>query len=794
MGNAGNECVSILQRYQRAAQWTPQRIAAQTPGLAVKGYWLGEDSYFFLAERFDPSLGRILSAPSVARPSTGSVKEVIPLELLARLISEYSDKDVGLQELSTADFDMPDGDTLAVSSGPMDYLIDCRSQRVSRASQSSAARLLYSPDGNLECFVRGCDLWVRERATGKERQLTHDGLPQNSYGQRPETGGLAISYRKAPWPVGLWSPDSKWFLTHRIDERPLSDHALIEYAPAGGGAPVLHRFKCATPLDSTLAVATFVGIHIPSGRLSVFGQFPTPVVEPFSPLSRFAWFGSDNSAWYLRFDRYFKQVELIQLDLASATGRVALSETASAGYLDLRLDGPGTMSVRTLAQSREIIWFSERDGWGHLYLHDALTGRLKNRITQGEWVVADVIHVDEESRTLLFLAAGIDSTPDPARRSLCSVLLDGTGFKVLLTHDGDVTVARTEPCGISQNRPFRAPRAQAGVSPDGAFCVARFSSIDRGNRTEIVDLRSGGSLTVASVEPPPGDMPARAFSALAADGATRIHGAIFFPSDFDSSKRYPLIDYIYPGPWVSWRPQDFRIKSAQARTLAELGFVTMILDTRGMPVGSRALHQAGYGNLVEPQLADHAAAVRQLCGEFPFIDREHVGAIGQSAGGRATVQALFDYGEIYKVGVAVCGAYDSTYLMAQPSDKYRGPGSREIWDAQASGASAGKLKGKLLLIAGDMDEAVFMSQTLRLADALIKADKDFDLLIVPNEGHNLLQTSSYVQQRVWDYFVRHLSHQEPPADFRLRFEPHETARFVEGFSREVCGGTSVLSF
>lgn len=793
MGLAGNESETVAQRYQRAAQWTPQRIAAQTPGLAVKGYWLREDCYFFLAERFDPSLGRILSTPSIARPSTGSVNEVISLQGLARLIAEHSDKDVGLQDLSTADFDMRDEDTLAVSIGPMDYLVDCRSQRVICASQSSAVRLLYSPDGNLASFVRDYDLWVKERTTGKERQLTHDGLPQNSYGQRPETAGLAVSYRKGPWPVGLWSPDSQWFLTHRIDERPLSDHALIEYAPAGGGAPVLHRFKCATPLDSTLAVATFVGIHIPSGRLSVFGQFPTPVVEPFSPLSRFAWFDADN-AWYLRFDRYFKRVELIQLDLTSATGRVALSETAPTGYLDLRLDGPGTMSVRTLARSREIIWFSERDGWGHLYLYDALTGRLKNRITHGEWVVADILHVDEQRRTLLFLAAGIDPTVDPARRSLCSVSLDGSGFKVLLTHDGDVTVARTEPCGISQDRPFRASRAQAGVSPDGAFCVARVSSIDRGNRTEIVSLCGGGDLAIASALPPPGDMPARAFSALAADGATRIHGVLFFPSDFDSSKRYPLIDYIYPGPWIPWRPQDFRMKSAQARTLAELGFVTMILDTRGMPVGSRALHQVGYGNLVEPQLADHAAAVRHLCSESPFIDGDRVGAIGQSAGGRATVQALFDYGEIYKVGVAVCGAYDSTFLMAQPSDKYRGPGSRETWDTQASGASAGKLKGKLLLIAGDMDEAVFMSQTLRLADALIKADKDFDLLIVPNEGHNLLQTNSYVQRRVWDYFVRHLIHQEPPADFKLRFEPHETARFVEGFSREVCGGTSVLPF
>jgi dipeptidyl aminopeptidase/acylaminoacyl peptidase len=449
-----------------------------------------------------------------------------------------------------------------------------------------------------------------------------------------------------------------------------------------------------------------------------------------------------------------------------------LKEEVAAGHIELHPILSAAPNVCTLARSNEIIWYSERDGWGHLYLYDATTGALLNRITRGEWLVREIVHVDEVERRILFTACGVNPQADPVHRSLCSIRFDGSEFKVVLSHDGDLFVPRTQPS--AQDSALRARVGQSGVSPGGRFCAVRYMSVPRGNRTEIVDLRTRRALTIGSALPLPREVVPLAFTALAADGVTRLHGVLFFPSDFDSTQRYPLIDCIYPGPQVTQQPQSFRSAwEAHARALAELGFITLMLDTRGMPFRSRAIHQSGYGELLEPQLADHAAVVRELCKRHAYLDGDRVGMFGQSGGGAATARALFDYGDLFKVGVSVCGNHDSTLNIATWSDKYRGPPDPARWAQQGNGAVAHKLNGKLLLISGDMDENVHVSQTLALADALIRANRDFDLLIVPNEGHQVLTSSPYAMRRMWDYFVRHLLHATPPENFEIRFQPHE---------------------
>jgi len=313
----------------------------------------------------------------------------------------------------------------------------------------------------------------------------------------------------------------------------------------------------------------------------------------------------------------------------------------------------------------------------------------------------------------------------------------------------------------------------------------RYTSLDKGNRTEILEIGTPNTLSVAALTPTSGEPTARAFTATAADGSTRLYGAMILPPDFDEHRSYPLIDYLYPGPQVAHRPQAFgSMHLAQAHVLAELGFIVVMFDTRGVPLRSRELHQRGYGSLLEPQLADHAAVVRELCTRHPFIDADRVGVLGASAGGAASARALFDYGDLFKVGVSVCGCHDPDTYCAPWSEKYRGPDASNLID-KPNTQLAHQLRGKLLLIHGDLDENVPVSQTLALADALIHASKDFDLLIVPNEGHGVLLTSGYAQRRVWDYFVCHLLGQTPPPDFELHFDSHEIARCLERFSLEL---------
>jgi dipeptidyl aminopeptidase/acylaminoacyl peptidase len=779
-----NNVDALSQRYARAVQLTAPKVATQTPGLAVEGYWLDENRFFFLAEKIESSLRRVVSIPSIAYCDAQRVEELMSLESLADVLTSTSGQLIDLATLSQAEFDMPDRDTLAVSVGSRDYLLDPRGRRLIAAQASMELPALYSPDGRYACFVKGYDLWLKDRNTGAERLLTADGEQYQRYGQQPESCTAAVSYRKRPAPMGLWSADSQWFLTHRIDERAVPDLPLVEHVPPAGGRPVLHTYKYPLP-DDPLPIATFVAIHIDTGRVITFDDFPAPVLiaSPFA--WRLAWFSGSNAAWFLRFDRYFKRSELIRLDLAKATGCVVLAETTEQGYLDPHHILGATPNVRTLPDCGEIVWFSERDGRGHLYLYDLASGELKNRITEGDWVVREIVHVDVERRKLLFAACGIDPQADPARRSLCAINLDGSGFEVLLMDDGDVFLPKTEPCGLGQDRPFRPPYAQDGIAPGGRWGVVRYTSSVHGNRTEIVDLQARRGFGIASAFPDPDGTPPQLISATAADGVTRLHGVLFFPSDFDESRRYPLVDYIYPGPQTTWQPQFYRaIHSAQARALAELGFVTLMLDTRGTPFRSRAVRQLGYGELLEPQLADHAAVVRQLCTRYRFLDGDRVGMLGESAGGAATARALFDYGEIFKVGVSVCGNHDSALNIATWSDKYRGPGSRERWAKQANAAVAHQLKGKLLLISGDMDENVHVGQTLLLADALIRANRDFDLLIVPNAGHQVLTSSVYALRRMWDYFVTHLLGAAPPQDFKIVLEPHELARLKRTSLRE----------
>lgn len=762
----------LAGRYRAATELTAPRMLDRLPGAGVEGYWVGPGRYFVVDEVFDEDLGGVAPQPTLWDLAT-SDRRAFRLDDLLPVLSRAS-RGLDRESLAQADFDMPDPTRLAVTLGGSTHLIGVTDGHLAE-THAAPPKALYAPNRRRLARIADDALQILETAPQPRTIATLPSGAGLRLGRPSETSLAAVSERRTPRPLGLWSPDSAWFLTHEIDERATPEIALVEHAPPEGGGPRLHAFRYGTPADPP-PTGTFVAVHAPSGR-TVRLDGASFEVAAFSPFHlQTVGFLGDAQAWFVRQDRYARDAELLILDLTAGAVRSVLREDADAGYVDLHPCFAYPPNLRILRSTGEVVWWSERDGWGHLYLFDLATGALKAQVTEGDWQVRDLLHVDPTTRQAWFLAGGRAPGVDRARRRLCVADLDGGGTREVLAHDGDLAPVRDPPGRGDQDRAWRAPGAPACISPDGRFAALRRLSLGQGPRLELVSLTGAGSPhAVVQGVAAPGPAP-RQVRVWAADGATELFGVLHVPPDFDPGRRYPLVDCIYPGPQQAAQPQTAGFsRSARARALAALGFVTLELDSRGAPVGNRAFHQAGYGALLEPQLADHAAAVRQLCAEHPFLDSARVGVVGSSAGGAAAARALFDYGDVFKVGVAAAGNHDSGLYAAVWSDRYRGP--PEGWRDTPNAAAAERLSGALLLIAGDMDENVPLSQTLALAKALIAADRDFELLVVPGAGHDVLTTHGYAQRRMWDFLVRHLLALAPPPAGAVLYAARELARY-----------------
>lgn len=770
---------SMHDRYARAFARTAPQVTEETAGLFVDGYWIDASRYFFVGEAHDPMLG-IVNTPSVVDRRSGEVSALVTHEKVAGLISSHLGKQIDPAIVAHARFDWAGEGLVGLSVLGANYVIDSRDQRLASVEPAMEQPALYSPDGKYACFVRGHDLWVRDRATRDERPLTTDGAANRYYGQTPEASWARIPAGHGA-PCGRWSPDSQWFLTHLIDDSELPDLPVVEHAPKDGGRPRLHTYRYCIWGDPKPKLH-FVAIHVGSGRIVRFENGSAEIVfySPFHYILRSAWFETSRIAWFIRFDRHIQRAELVRLDLQQGTATVVFVEQASGGYLSFNPSFADRPNVWTLSGSDELIWYSERDGWGHLYLHEASTGKVKAQITRGKWVVRRIIDVDEKARKVIFSAHGVDAAVDPAHRSVCSANFDGSGFEILLRHEGDLYVPPRSIDGAPQESPFRDTRACGGFSPDREFAIAQFWSVDRGNSTELVDLssrkRNRGQVVAAALPRAHENVP-RPFTAIAADGVTPLYGVMFVPPDLDEQRSYPLVDFIYGCAGVAQAPQSYLdVRSSHCRALAELGFVSIMLDTRGVVYRDRTFNQAGYGSFFEPQLADHAAVIRQLCKRHEFIDENRVGIFGESYGGMTTARAMFDYGDLFKVGVSVCGCHDLSQFLTFQADWSLGPASADRVDLQSNVDVAHKLQGKLLLMHGELDARVPASHTLSLAAALIRSNRDFDLLILPDRDHGALSTFGYAQRRMWDYFVQHLLREAPAKNFEADFSPRALER------------------
>ena len=766
----------------RAGQFAPPLYTSRMTGDAFDGYWIDDQKYFFCA--FESDLrGQVVLRPKIADALSNEVVQVIEPKSLVALLEAATSATLDESSIASARYEMPDADTLAVSCGVGTFLVDVGSTPKVRATVTGkTSAYLYSPNGKYGCYLKGQAVWVEDQSSGAEWQLSPTGQRYNSYGYLAESGLAPITSRNSVAPVGLWSPDSQWFATQRVDERYLPEASLHESESFVNGAPLRHTFKISPP-NHPLAKLTFAVFDIWTGRTIELVDWPV-LSRSFSPFAlRECWFAG-NTFYFLSWDRYYTNVSLMAVSLKDGAVREVISESCANGWIDLNPFAMGQPLVRVLAQSNLLIWWSQSDGYGHLYLYDLQSGVLRNQITKGNWVVRDIVHIDEQRRRILFTASGFTTNADPMERCLGSVKFDGTELEAVFTAFGEDIACKADPvCCSYQMRRFRKSYARSGVSLDGKYFVATSGAADRPTRTILADIEQQRCITLGTssiLETWSGPLP-QLFDVFAADGRTKLHGALYFPSNFDNRRTYPIVDYIYPGPQLNWHARRFPSRAGLTlRSIAELGVVGIILETRGMPGRSRAFHQAGYGNLLEPQLSDHAAAISQLCNRCSYLDARRAGILGHSGGGYASARALFDYPSIFSVGVAVCGNHDNRNYASPWIDKYGPRPSSSERDKQANQMHVQKLKGKLLLIHGEMDENVHPSHTVALGRALRAAGKEFDEMIVPGANHGVLFESAVAYQRMLEFFGQHLVGLKPctPALLSWSHEQYAASQYL----------------
>ena len=459
--------------------------------------------------------------------------------------------------------------------------------------------------------------------------------------------------------------------------------------------------------------------------------------NPFS-ISDVRW-APDSKRFTFRYNqRGHQALRVVAVDAATGAARAIIDERSKTF-----IDYSGKLFCQDLDETKEIIWMSERDGWNNLYLYDAETGQVKNQITKGEWVVRGVDQVDEKQRQIWFHAGGIRPGQDPYFVHHCRINFDGTGLVVLTEGDGNHSVE---------------------FSPDRRFLIDTWSRVDQPAVTELRRVQDGQlvcGLERADAEPliKTGWRAPERFVAKGRDGKTDICGIIIRPSNFDPSKKYPVIEEIYAGPHAAFVPKPFGTQVRQ-HSIAELGFIVVQIDGMGTSYRSKAFHDVAWKNLGDSGFPDRIAWMKAAAAKYPAMDLTRVGIYGGSAGGQSSTRAMLSHGDFYKVAVSDCGCHDNRMDKIWWNEQWMGWPVDESYTRSSNVADAHKLQGKLMLIVAELDRNVDPASTMQVVNALIKADKDFDLLVVPGAGHGIAE-SPYGSRRRMDFFVRHLLGVEP---------------------------------
>ncbi len=600
-------------------------------------------------------------------------------------------------------------------------LIDytCQKTNFNDRDTGFAGQPVASPDGKWEALIRNFNVFLRPKGNDKAAvALSYDGSEGNAY--------------SAPFLV--WAPNSQKLVAYRVLP---GYHRKIQYVqstPPDQEQPKYITREYPKPGDA-LDLPQPVLFDIGSRTQTVVANtlFPNPYT-----LGRATW-RKDSRAFHFAYNQRGHQVyRIIEVDAATGTPRAVVDEQATTYFHYY-----SKLYRYDVNDGRELIWASERDGWNHLYLYDATTGRVKNQITKGNWVVRGVDKVDDTNRQIWFRASGMDPAIDPYFTHLYRINFDGTGLRAFT--EGNANHATS-------------------FSSDMAYFVDTYSRVDLPPVSLLRRTSDGGTVTeiercdIQSLLASGWRSP-DVFTSTARDGQTSIWGVMWKPSHFDPAKKYPVIEYIYAGPHDSFVPKTFR-PYYEMQALAELGFIVAQIDGMGTSNRSKAFHDVSWKNLADAGFPDRILWHKAAAAKFPWYDIHTVGIYGHSAGGQNSLAALLFHPEFYKVAVSSCGCHDNRMDKISWNEQFMGWPLGPEYIACSNSENAAKLEGKLLLSVGELDTNVDPASTMQVVAALIKANKTFDLIVLPNVGHS--NGGPYGDRKRYDFFVHHILGAEPP--------------------------------
>lgn len=771
--------------YQSAESFLEWNVRKEIFNVYVNAHWIGDGTDFWYKDESKNGW-----TYRVFEGNTRQIRDAFDHEALAQSLTRTSGVPVESLKLPITSLEFAsDADEITIRLEP-GILVKADSSGAildfTEQAQEEDVVSLYSPDEKWRAYYHDSNLWLENMDTGETTNATVKGTPEARYGlpiMSPliDAGIAEVDYPQFPVkdmiPAALWSPDSSKILTHVIDTSKVEDYHLVQNVPMDGThRPKHYRFSYPLPGEENVPSVQLVVYDLESRTVTELANKPLFQLFFGSPLKRMESASAADSVWWdhnskdiyvLRLARGYRRMALERVDVEK-NSLTTLASEESADAMDVGMSSMGPRNARVM-KSGETIWFSRRDGWGHLYLYSPGDNESETKqITQGSWSVDKVLNIDEDARIIYFTALGANQDVDPYFSQVYSVSID-TLEKECLTNDlNDHSVQ---------------------FSPSGKYFIDNASTPGSAGAYTVRFVKDGSSVHLCDPDIDAlwqrGWTPPERHLVKARDGVTDIAMVVFRPTNFDATKRYPVLDHIYAGPQVNQAPTSFaevgRGNRAagfwQSQAIAELGFVVVMIDGLGMPYRSRWYTKHSYSNLGDAGLPDHIKAITHLDRVYGYTDLNRVGIFGHSGGGYASLRAMLAHPDFYHAAVSSAGNHEDLLYAAGWTERYQGYPVNEAYTTQANSYNAANLQGKLLLVHGDMDENVHPASTIKVVDELVKANKDFDLLILPNRHHFMTEDPYFIRRR-WDYFVQHLTDNKPVAGYQIKPDPNPSPMFT----------------